>query len=134
MELELELELVAVLLLVIADCNAVSTACWSAWMAEIWVDVSPMLDSTAVASVWTWVTAALPVKVPLRIASRSSSTCPTDSWVGVAPLDVSLCKAVSSVWRAVRTADIDPLELDPDVEVVVEDVELVELLELLDAD
>ena len=36
-----------------------------------------MLESTAAASVCTLVTAALPVKVPLRIASRSSCTAPT---------------------------------------------------------
>ena len=56
--------------------------------------------STAAASVWTWETAAVPVSVPLRIASRSSCTVPIAAWLIVALLGVSFFRSVCSVWKA----------------------------------
>jgi len=99
-----------------------------------------MLDNRAAASVCTFVTAALPLKVPFRIASRSSRTAPTEACVGCAPLGMSLLRSDCNVWRALCTVVVldDPVELEVvDVEVEVEvdvvlevDVELVELLAL----
>ena len=104
---------------------AVSTACWSVWIWVIWAAVKPILESTAVVSVCTCVTAAVPVSVPLRIASRSSSTAPVDSCVGVAPLGVSVCSADCRVCMAVWTADHDVDVLVLGVDEVLDVVEVV---------
>jgi|SRR5580698_2342724 hypothetical protein len=93
-----------------------------------------MLESTAAASVWTCVTAVVPVSVPLRIASRSSSTAPIEACVGVEPLGVSFCRSVCSVCMAVWTADQVPAVLvlvEEELDVVVVLLPLVLVLVLV---